>query len=67
MKYEAVVQKYLPVNHHPPHYPIYKEYLDFFSWGYWWVGNIFYARSFRRDGLRKIVRKNKDIYAKLFF
>ena len=29
MKYEAVVQEYLPVNHHPPHYPIYKEYLDF--------------------------------------
>ena len=29
MKYEAVVQEYLSVNHHPPHYPIYKEYLDF--------------------------------------
>ena len=29
MKYEAVVLEYLPVNHHPPHYPICKEYLDF--------------------------------------
>ena len=29
VNYEAVVQKYLPVNPHPPEYPICKEYLDF--------------------------------------
>ena len=29
MKYEAVVQEYLPLNPHPSDYPICKEYLDF--------------------------------------
>ena len=29
MKYDAVVQEYLPVNPHPPDYPICKEYLNF--------------------------------------
>ena len=68
VKYEAVVQEYLPVNPHPPDHAICKEYLDFLlevidkleiPFIYVHSYEVLYSKSC------EILWKNKDIYTKI--
>ena len=68
MKYEAVIQEYLPVNFHPPDYPTCKYYLnvllkviDELAMPFIYIDSDEMVFS----KLCEILWKNKDIYTKI--